>query len=25
LIQDQAHTRNLDSKNHLLGFVCFNF
>ena len=25
LIQDQEHTRNLDSKNHLLGFVCFNF
>src|SRR5215470_15273386 len=25
LIQNQEHIRNLDSKIHLLGFVCFNF
>jgi len=25
LIQDQEHTRNLDSKIYLLGFVRFNF
>src|SRR5215470_19659620 len=25
LIQDQEHTRNLDSKIHLIGFVRFNF
>jgi len=24
LIQNQEHIRNLDSKIHLLGFVCFN-
>ena len=25
LIQDQERARNLDSKNHQLGFFCFNF